>query len=58
VVQNTLTPGGESGILMAADLAGDARYLHGAPPGAPAEDLQQSPEVTAMAELSEYLSTT
>jgi hypothetical protein len=56
VVQNTLTPGGESAILMADDLAGDARYLHGAPPGAPAKYLTGSPEV-AMAEISEYIST-
>jgi hypothetical protein len=40
VVQNILTRGGELAILMAADLAENARYSHGTPPAAPAVDLR------------------
>lgn len=59
MVQNTLTRGGESGILLAADLPGLAvcKSSQGAPPGAPTEYLTGGPEV-AMAEIAREFVTT
>ena len=59
MVQRTLTQGGESAILTAADQPGPAvcRSLRCTPPGAPAKDLHRRPEAAMPEIAAQHIST-